>query len=144
MFPSTLRFSSFIGSAFELGLLGIEYHRNRQSLRTAHVTCGYRGVIEFLDVPDFHHGSSDVPVWSIDSQTVFYTAKVDNNVELFQIALDGEPIRLTTSVEGTLHYHLKPSPDGNWIVYGSKRNGIRNLYAMRLSKNNLDPGNSIF
>ena len=94
---------------------------------------GYRGVIEFLDVPDFHHGSSDVPVWSIDSQTVFYTAKVGDNVELFQIALDGQPVRLTTSSEGTLHYHPKPSPDGNWIVYGSKRNGIRNLYAMRLS-----------
>ena len=94
---------------------------------------GYRGVIEFLDVPDFHHGSSDVPVWSIDSQTVFYTAKVGSNVELFQIARDGQPVRLTTSADGSLHYHPKPSPDGNWIVYGSKRNGIRNLYVMRLS-----------
>ena len=94
---------------------------------------GYRGVVEFLDVPDFHHGSSDVPVWSMNSQTVFYTAKVGDNVELFQIALDGQSVRLTTSAEGTLHYHPKPSPDGNWIVYGSKRNGIRNLYALRLS-----------
>ncbi len=94
---------------------------------------GYRGVIEFLDVPDYHHGSSDVPVWSIDNQTVFYTANVGSNVELFQISLTGPPVRLTTSAEGTLHYHPKPSPDGQWIVYGSKRNGIRNLYAMRLS-----------
>ncbi|MFM9959637.1 MAG: TolB family protein [Planctomycetaceae bacterium] len=27
---------------------------------------GYRGVTEFLDVFDFHGGSSDVPVWSVD------------------------------------------------------------------------------
>ena len=25
------------------------------------------------------------------------------------------------------------SPDGKWIVYGSKRNGVRNLFLMRLS-----------
>ena len=37
---------------------------------------GYRGVIEFLDVPDFHGGSSDVPVWAPDGKSIFYTAKV--------------------------------------------------------------------
>ena len=46
---------------------------------------GYRGVIEFLDVPDFHGGSSDVPVWSADGKSVFYTAKVGRNVELFRV-----------------------------------------------------------
>lgn len=94
---------------------------------------GYRGVTEFLDVPDFHGGSSDVPVWSVDGQSVFYTAKVGNSVELFRVALDGQAERLTQSPDGTSHYHPKPSPDGNWIVYGSKRNGVRNLYVMRLS-----------
>lgn len=94
---------------------------------------GYRGVTEFLDVPDFHGGSSDVPVWAVDGQSVFYTAKVGNNVELFRVALDGQVERLTQSPDGTSHYHPKPSPDGNWIVYGSKRNGVRNLYVMRLS-----------
>ena len=38
---------------------------------------GYRGVIDFLDVYDFHDGSSDLPVWAADSKSVFYTAKVD-------------------------------------------------------------------
>ena len=94
---------------------------------------GYRGVIEFLDVPDYHGGSSDIPVWSIDSQSVFYMAKIGENVELFQITLDGQAEQLTHSAEGTLHYHPKPSPDGKWIVYGSKRNGVRNLFLMRLS-----------
>ena len=94
---------------------------------------GYRGVTEFLDVPDYHGGSSDVPVWSIDGQSVFYTAKVGNNVELFRVTLDGQTERLTNSADGTTHYHPKPSPDGQWIVYGSKRNGARNLFVMRLS-----------
>lgn len=94
---------------------------------------GYRGVIEFLDVPDFHGGSSDVPVWSVDGTTVFYTGLVEGSVELFQIALDGAPRQLTKSAAGTLHYHPQPSPDGNWLVYGSKRNGVRQLYVRAIS-----------
>ena len=94
---------------------------------------GYRGVTEFLDVPDFHGGSSDTPVWSVDSQSVFYTAKASHNVELFRVTLDGQSEQLTKSDSGTLHYHPKPSPDGKWIVYGSKRNGVRNLFLMQLA-----------
>lgn len=94
---------------------------------------GYRGVTEFLDVPDFHGGSSDTPVWSVDGQSVFYTAKVGQNVELFRVTLDGHSEQLTKSFEGTSHYHPKPSPDGKWIVYGSKRNGVRNLFLMQLA-----------
>jgi len=33
---------------------------------------GYRGVIAFLDVPDFHGGSSDVPVSATDGRSIFY------------------------------------------------------------------------
>ena len=50
---------------------------------------GYRGVIEFLDVYDFHGGSSDTPVWSADGKSVFYTAQVQDSVELYQVTLDG-------------------------------------------------------
>ena len=94
---------------------------------------GYRGVTEFLDVPDFHNGSSDTPVWSVDGQSIFYTAKVGQNVELFRVTLSGHNEQLTSSAVGTLHYHPKPSPDGKWIVYGSKRNGARNLFLMQLA-----------
>jgi Tol biopolymer transport system component len=94
---------------------------------------GYQGWILFLDVPDFHEGSSDVPVWAADGKSMFYTAKVDGNVELFQVTLDGKTTQLTKSASGTLHYHVTPSTDGRWLLYGSKRDGVRQLFVMRLS-----------
>ncbi len=93
----------------------------------------YRGVTQFLDVPDYHDGSSDVPVWAMNGDAVFYTAEVGNKVELFRVSLEGAAEQLTDSIDGTTHYHPKPSPDGEWIIYGSNRHGIRNLYVMRLS-----------
>ncbi len=93
---------------------------------------GYRGVVEFLDVPDFHGGSSDTPAWSADGKSVFYTAKVGSNVELSRVTLDGHTEQLTHSPEGTLHYHPQPSADGAWLLFGSKRDGVRQIYVMRL------------
>ncbi|MEY3227400.1 MAG: hypothetical protein RLZZ536_2019 [Planctomycetota bacterium] len=94
---------------------------------------GYRGVTQFLDVPDYHDGSSDVPVWAADGQSVFCTATISGSVELLRVTLAGRISQLTHSAEGTSHYHPKPSPDGQWLVYGSNRNGIRNLYVMQLA-----------
>lgn len=93
---------------------------------------GYQGVIAFLDVPDFHGGSSDVPVWSRDGKSIFYTAQVGQSVELFSITLDGKPVQMPHSAPGTLHYHPQPSLDGRWLAFGSKRDGVRQLYVMRL------------
>ena len=93
---------------------------------------GYNGAVEFLDVADFHGGSSDVPIWSADGKSVFYTAKVDQNVELFRVTVDGKTEQLTKTPSGTLHYHPQPSPDGQWLVYGSKREGIRQIYVRNL------------
>ena len=73
---------------------------------------GYQGWIPFLDVPDFHEGSSDVPIWSADGKTIFYTAEVGKNVELFQVALHGKAEPLAKLPEGTLHYHPRAAPDG--------------------------------
>jgi Tol biopolymer transport system component len=94
---------------------------------------GYRGVIAFLDVPDFHSGSSDVPAWSADGDAVYYTAWVGANVELFRVALDGRSERLTRTPDGSLHYHPTPSPDGRYLAYGSLRDGVRQLYVSRLA-----------
>jgi TolB protein len=94
---------------------------------------GYRGVIDYLDVYDFHDGSSDLPTWAPDSKSVFYTAKVGSNVELFRVTLDGKSEQLTEKPAGSMHYHPAASPDGKWLLYGSKRNGVRQLYIMRLS-----------
>jgi TolB protein len=94
---------------------------------------GYKGVVAFLDVADFHGGSSDVPGWSADGEFVFYTAQVGRGVELHRVSLTGKVERLTDSRAGWLHYHPQPSPDGKWLAYGSKRDGIRQLYVMRLA-----------
>jgi Tol biopolymer transport system component len=94
---------------------------------------GYSGGIDFLDVYDFHEGSSDLPVWARDSKSVFYTARVGKSVELFRVTLDGKSEQLTETPAGSMHYHPNPSSDGNWLLYGSKRDGVRQLYVMRLS-----------
>jgi TolB protein len=94
---------------------------------------GYKGVIGFLDVDDFHGGSSDTPVWSIDGQSVFYTAQAGACVELFQVTLEGKTRQVTKSPASTLHYHPQPSPDGKWLVYGSKRDGVRQLFVRSLA-----------
>ena len=94
---------------------------------------GYRGVTEFLDVFDFHGGSSDVPVWSVDGQSVFSTAKVGNNVELLQITRTGEVTQLTKTPDGTTHYHPTPAADGQRLLFGSKRQGVRQLVMLNLA-----------
>lgn len=94
---------------------------------------GHTGVTSFLDVPDFHGGSSDIPCWATDGQSVFFTAKVMDAVELFRTGLDGKTERLTTSPAGTWHYHPTPSPDGKWLAYGSRREGVRQMFARELA-----------
>lgn len=93
---------------------------------------GYRGVTEFLDVFDFHGGSSDLPVWSADGKSVFYTAKVGSCVELFRVTLAGETTQLTKSPDGTSHYHPAPSANGKQLLFGAKRQGVRQLVVMNL------------
>jgi Tol biopolymer transport system component len=93
---------------------------------------GYQGWILFLDVDDFHQGSSDTPVWSADGKSVFFTMKTTTTTELCQVDIEGKVTQLTKSAEGTLHYHPKPSADGQWLLYGSMRNGIRQLFVRNL------------
>jgi Tol biopolymer transport system component len=92
----------------------------------------YSGSVEFLDVFDFHHGSSDTPVWARDGKKVFFTAQSGENVELFEVGLDGVKKQMTSTSPGTIHYHPTPSPDGQFLAYGSKRAGVRQLFVMDL------------
>lgn len=94
---------------------------------------GYQGWILFLDVEDFHQGSSDIPAWSVDGKSVFYTAAAGASTELFRATLSGEITQITNTPEGTLHYHATPSPDGKWLLYGSRRAGIRQLFVQNLA-----------
>lgn len=64
---------------------------------------------------------------------------MEKAVELFQVPLAGQAVQLTHSRAGTLHYHPQPSRDGNWLVYGSKRDGVRNLFVMNLANRSEQP-----
>jgi hypothetical protein len=88
----------------------------------------YNGSILFLDVPDYHEGSSDIPCWSPDSRWVYYTAKVGEAVELMRVSLEGNVEQLSHSKPGVLHYHPKVSADGQQVVFGATRDGVRQLW----------------
>lgn len=92
---------------------------------------GYTGTMLFLDVPDYHAGSSDVPCWSPDSRWLYFTAQVGDAVELIRVSLDGETEQLTTSSPGFAHYHPAVSPDGEWVLCGSMRDNVRDLWILR-------------
>jgi len=106
-------------------------HRQGSGLRKLADRQGHRGVVEFLDVFDFHGGSSDVPAWSTDGHSVFYTAKSIDRVELMRVSLAGESQQLTHSEPGTWYYHPQPSRDGKWLVCGTKRQGVRQIGLIR-------------
>ena len=105
--------------------------RDGSGLRKLADRGGYEGVTLFLDVPDYHGGSSDVPCWSPDSRWIYYTAKVGDAVELMRVSLDGKVERLSTSAAGVRHYHLQVSRDGAWLLFGATRDGVRQLYVSR-------------
>ena len=92
---------------------------------------GYKGTMLFLDVPDYHEGSSDLPCWAPDSQWVCYTAKVGEAVELMRVWLDGKVEPLSHSKPGVLHYHPKVAPDGKRVVFGYTRDGVRQLWVAK-------------
>jgi hypothetical protein len=77
--------------------------------------------------------AEDLAKESNSGKLVFFTSKIGENVELFQTPLDGNATQLTKTAAGSLHYHPQPSPDGKRLVYGSKRDGVRNIYVMTLA-----------
>ena len=105
--------------------------RDGSELRKLASRQGYKGSVMVFDVPDFHQGSSDVPIWSPDGQWVYYTAQVGRNVEIMRVSLAGKVEEMTHSRSGSLNYLPKPSPDGKWVIFGSNRSGTRQLYVSR-------------
>ena len=105
--------------------------RDGSELRKVADRQGYRGVVTIFDVPDFHGGSSDVPLWSPDGKWIYYTATLGSSVELMRVSLLGKIEQLTKTPKSYLNYHPKFSPNGEWIVFGSNRTGTRQLYVMR-------------
>jgi len=105
--------------------------RDGSGLRKLADRGGYEGVVPVFDVEDFHGGSSDVPAWSADGKRVYYTAKVDEAVEMMRVSLEGQVEQLTHSNPKVLNYQPQPSPDGEWVIFGSNRSGVRQLYVAR-------------
>jgi Tol biopolymer transport system component len=99
---------------------------------------GYRGVVEVLRHPDFHSESSDVPVWAPDSQSIYFTSKIGDSIELMRADLDGNTNRLTHSQPKTRHYHPAVSPNGKWILFGSDRSGTMQLYVAEVDSQAFD------
>ena len=94
---------------------------------------GYRGVVTIFDVFDFHGGSSDLPVWSPDSQSVIFAKQTGKaGTQLFRTTLDGKTKQLTHSKPGTLNYHPVVHPSGRRVVFGSTRSGTRQIYVLDL------------
>ncbi len=104
--------------------------RDGSGLRKVADRQGHRGEVTIFDVPDFHGGSSDVPLWSPDGKWIYYTAKVGASVELMRVSLTEQVEQLTQTPSDRLNYHPKFSPDGQWVVFGSNRSGTRQLYVM--------------
>jgi len=89
---------------------------------------GYTGSFEPLRHPDFHSAGSDLPVWSPDSQWVYYTALVGPAVELMRASTEGKVQQLTRSEPGTEHYYPEVSPDGRLVACGVRQNGAAALW----------------
>jgi hypothetical protein len=100
---------------------------------------GYQGWMQFLDVPDYHEGSSDVPTWSADGRYLYYTAQVDHAVELMRVSLDERAEQLSRSAASVLHYHPSASPDGRSVLFGATRDGVRQLYVAQVDGSDSRP-----
>jgi Tol biopolymer transport system component len=78
-----------------------------------------------LEYPSYWHG------WSPDSDAVVYTARRNNNYDIYRISIHGgEEERLTDSPE--LDDGPEYSPDGTYIYYNSMQSGSMEIWRMKV------------
>jgi TolB protein len=95
---------------------------------------GYTGVNAYTDGYNFHGGASDTIVWAPDSQSIIFAAKSSaDSVEIMRVDLNGAVTQLTNSPDGTENYNPSLSPDGQTLIFISKRGGQRNLFTMDMA-----------
>jgi Tol biopolymer transport system component len=64
------------------------------------------------------------------TETILYTTLRPNNLDIYLFEKDNSAPKRITNYKG-LDYNATFSPDGEWIVYTSDREGNSDLYAMR-------------
>jgi hypothetical protein len=53
------------------------------------------------------------------------------NIELMRASVEGKVEQLTRSSPGVWNYYPQVSPDGKWVLFGSDRSGIRQIYVSK-------------
>lgn len=93
---------------------------------------GYNGSVPFLDVTDYHNGTTDNMAWLSNSELVF-AIKLNGSGQLVKFNIDTEQAeRLTDTQPGTLNYYPAFSSDKRYMVFNSNRTGRRNTFYMDL------------
>jgi Tol biopolymer transport system component len=82
---------------------------------------GYDGTFPILDIYDFHGGSSEVPKWGPEDKFIYYTRKINDKIEIMKASINDKKLyRITNSKPGVINYNPILSPNGKWILFGSK------------------------
>ena len=85
---------------------------------------------EFIPVTD-RHTANGTPTWSRDGRKLFFASNRTGKgqAELFRMNRDGTGLRQVTADPGRAT-EPAPSPDGNWFLFTSNRDGDNEVYLL--------------
>jgi len=93
------------------------------------------------DAPRFLADRATEASWSPDGKRIlFHSDDMKGNAgDIFVMDADGSNVRRLTTTPGTGNFSHNPawSPDGNWIVFDSNRNGNDEIYVMSADGSNV-------